>query len=237
MNNNILGVIPSRFASTRLHGKPLKDIHGYPMVWHVYQQAAKAGLAQLIVATDDRKVMQACSSYDIPCEMTSPTHGSGTDRVAEIATRYPQYSHIINIQGDEPLISPDLIKKVAHALCKRNVDMASARHRISDTAAQDPNIVKVVTDTFANALYFSRSPIPYKRAGQATYWQHIGIYGYTRESLLQMSILQKSPLEIAESLEQLRALANGMTIRMVKATEITVGVDTMQDLEYVRTLF
>lgn len=210
------------------------------MIWHVYQQAAKARLDQLIVATDDERILKSCYQYKIPCEMTDPAHNTGTDRVAEIATRYPQFKHIVNIQGDQPLIPPALIKRVAQTTRDVGVDMASARRRISCKVAQSPHVVKVVTDNNDNALYFSRNPIPYFRngvKGSPTYWQHIGIYGYTRDALLQITSFEQSFLEISESLEQLRALSNGIAIRMVETSETTVSVDTWQDLEYIRTLF
>lgn len=231
-----LGVIPARFASTRLPGKPLADINGYPMLWHVYNQSLKANLTHLTVATDNSKIQDCCKQYNIPCLLTRPDHVCGTDRAQEVATLLPEYDFIINIQGDEPLIKPELIAQLANTISKEKIDIATPYCIISPEEAENPNAVKVVVDNHNNALYFSRSMIPFQRNNIATYKQHIGLYAYTRDALNKISSLPPSEYEQIESLEQLRALHNGMTIRMVETTYRSVGVDTQEDLELVRTL-
>ena len=231
-----LGVIPARFASTRLPGKPLADINGYPMLWHVYNRSLDAGLTHLTVATDSSKIQDCCKRYDIPCLLTRSDHVCGTDRVQEIATILPEYDFIINIQGDEPLVNPALIANLAETIVTAEVDIATPYCTISQEEAEDPNAVKVVVDNANNALYFSRSVIPFQRNNIATYKQHIGLYAYTRAALNKISSLSPSEYEQVESLEQLRALHNGMTIRMVETSYRSVGVDTQEDLELVRTL-
>lgn len=231
-----LGVIPARFASTRLPGKPLADIHGHPMLWHVYNQSLKAGLDHLTIATDSSKIQECCEQYDIPCLLTRSDHECGTDRAQEVATLLPEYDFIINIQGDEPLINPALIAQLAETIVTAEVDIATPYCIISPEEAENSNTVKVVVDNDNNALYFSRSMIPFQRNNTATYKQHIGLYAYTLAALNKISALPPSEYEQVESLEQLRALHNGMTIRMVETTYRSVGVDTQEDLELVRTL-
>lgn len=231
-----LGVIPARYASTRLPGKPLADINGYPMLWHVYTRSLKAGLTHLIVATDSSKIQECCAQYDIPCELTRPDHLSGTDRVQEVADNLTDFEYIINIQGDEPLINSALIAKLAKTIMASDVDIATPYCAISSEEAENPNSVKVVVDNASNALYFSRSVIPFQRNNIATYKQHIGLYAYTRAALGKISSLPPSEYEQVEALEQLRALQNGMRIRMVETSYRSIGVDTQEDLELVRTL-
>lgn len=236
MKDKFLIVIPARLGSSRLPGKPLLEIDGIPMVCRVYMQALKAGLDKVVVATDSQEVLDVCRQHDVYCVMTDSNHLSGTDRVAEVAAMFTEYNYIINVQGDEPLIDPELVRKVAQAVSEDGVDMASARTAISLDKAKDENVVKVVTDNMDNALYFSRSLIPFPRRSNACFWQHIGIYAYSRDALLKMSSMPPHPLELAESLEQLRALAGGMVIRIVETSEAAIGVDTAEDLEYVRSI-
>ncbi len=232
-----VGVIPARYGATRLPGKPLRDIHGKALIWHVYQRVRQSDLAEVLVATDDPKIKRYCQNQDIPCVLTSPDHATGTDRVAEVM-RSRLEDVVVNIQGDEPLIDPSVINSVADALLgEPGLDMVTARKRITlNEEIGNPNVVKVVTGGNGDALYFSRSVIPYPRGQAAEYFKHIGIYAYRRQALLRLAELEPVPLELTESLEQLRALYHGMRIRVVTTDYESLGVDTEEDLERVRTL-
>jgi 3-deoxy-manno-octulosonate cytidylyltransferase (CMP-KDO synthetase) len=241
MAMRIVGVIPARYASTRFPGKPLALIAGRPMLaWVVEQCRKSAVLADVIVATDDARIADAMRPY-VRVEMTGDQHPSGTDRVAEVAGRAPADGYV-NIQGDEPLIDPKTIDAVAGLLAKYPMTTASAPLR--DLAELDnPNVVKVVTDKDGRALYFSRRTVPYLRdladALAATrllafpFRKHLGIYGYRRDTLLQIVQWPVSPLEAAERLEQLRALENGIPIAVAAVEHDSAGVDTPGDLEKV----
>jgi 3-deoxy-manno-octulosonate cytidylyltransferase (CMP-KDO synthetase) len=232
-----VGVIPARYGATRLPGKPLLDICGKPLLRHVFERASQSRLAEVLVATDDQRIHDYCQANAMPCVLTAATHATGTDRVAEVM-RDRGEDVVVNIQGDEPLIDPAVIDAVAGVLLQDpNLDMATAKKSIIDKIEIDnPNVVKVVTDAQGDALYFSRSVIPYPRGEHAPHYKHIGIYGYRRSALLRLAALQPVPLERAESLEQLRALYHGMKIRVVETDYESVGVDTMEDLQCVRTL-
>jgi 3-deoxy-manno-octulosonate cytidylyltransferase (CMP-KDO synthetase) len=236
----ILGVIPARFASSRFPGKPLAIIAGKPMLQHVFERASQARyLSRLVIATDDERIRDAARSFGAPVQMTRSDHASGTDRAAEVASA-DQAEVIVNIQGDEPLIDPAAIDAAALALLEDpELPMATLKKRISDPEdVTNPNVVKVVTDRWDNAIYFSRSPIPYVRAGSpAAHSKHIGLYVYRRDFLLQYSDLPVGPLEQAERLEQLRALENGYRIRVAETEYDSLGVDTPEDLEKVSYLF
>ena len=223
------GIIPARYASSRFPGKPLAAILGKPMVSMVYERARRARLlSELIVATDDERIMKACADLGIPALMTSPAHGSGTERAAEVA-RGLASGLIINIQGDEPIIDPEAIDALVEALQDPTVLMASVMTRVKDQAAfEDLNKVKVVVDKDRNALYFSRTPIPCRAPDG--FYQHIGIYGYRKEFLFRFCALPPSDLEKAERLEQLRALENGYRIRMIETAHSTLSVDTPRDI-------
>ncbi len=223
------GIIPARYASTRFPGKPLATILGKPMISMVYENARRARrLGELLVATDDERIMKACADLGIPARMTSPNHGSGTERAAEVA-RGLDAGLIINIQGDEPVLDPGMIDALVEALQDPSVLMASLMTRVKDPAAfEDLNRVKVVVDKDRNALYFSRTPIPC-RAPEG-FFQHIGIYGYRKEFLFRFCALPPSELERSERLEQLRALENGYRIRMVETAHSTLSVDTPRDI-------
>lgn len=230
-----VGVIPSRYASTRLPAKSLAVLRGVPLVQRVYEQARRAAsLSQVIVATDDERIRQAVERFGGTAVMTSPTHRSGTDRVAEVA-RTLEAQVILNIQGDEPLIRPEQIDQVAQFLTAHPaVPMASLMTPLLRREDIDnPNVVKAVIDQDSYALYFSRAPIPYPRAGSARYWKHIGLYGYQRHFLLQFPHLPPSPLEQAEQLEQLRALWHGHKIKLLETEHDTIGIDTADDLKRV----
>jgi 3-deoxy-manno-octulosonate cytidylyltransferase (CMP-KDO synthetase) len=234
-------IIPARYASTRFPGKPLVDLGGKPMVVHVCERAAKSGAAAVHVATDDARVAEVVDKAGFHSVMTRADHASGTDRLAEAAKKLKlnEKQIVVNVQGDEPLISPRIIAQVARMLDKnREASVSTACHAIHDEASlANPNVVKVVLDAQGYALYFSRSRIPYPREGDAPCYRHAGIYGYRVAFLKKYSRLRPSPLEKAEALEQLRALWHGYRIAVaVSKTEIPPGVDTPQDLEAVRRM-
>ena len=241
---SILGVIPARYASSRFPGKALVSIQGKTMLQHVWERASQARyLTSLVIATDDERIRAAAESFRARVVMTRSDHASGTDRAAEAASA----SHariVVNIQGDEPMLDPAAIDSAVLGLLEDDdVPMSTLKKRIEDPAEiADPNVVKVVTDHHGNALYFSRSPIPYVReAGQAVasipYFKHIGLYVYRRDFLLGYSDLPVGPLEPAERLEQLRALENGFKIRVIETEYESLGVDTPEDWKRVSALY
>ena len=237
----VLCVIPARYSSTRLPGKPLADIAGKPMIQHVYERAKQASLPQnVLIATDHALVRDAVLAFGGEAVMTASDHPSGTDRLAEVAKRYPEAEIIVNVQGDEPLIEPSVIDRLAQALLDDpSVAMATLATPMHSDDYDKPSAVKVVTDLAGYALYFSRSRIPYPRQTDAPVpvWQHIGIYAYRRDFLLAFAGLAPAPLEKAESLEQLRALENGYRIKVLHTDFVSIGVDTPEDLERVNQLF
>lgn len=223
----------------RFPGKPLHPIAGKPLVQHVWERCRESGaFDRTIVATDDPRIAAAASSFGAEVALTSPEHPSGTDRAAEVARQLPEESLIFNVQGDEPLISPLLLRDLARELHRTpDIDLITAATVIDLSEARNENVVKVVTDRNHNALYFSRSVIPYAREGAAlTYLKHLGIYGYRRDALLAFVDLEPSSLEQAERLEQLRALQNGMKIRVVVAATRSIGVDTREDADVVEKI-
>lgn len=237
---NILCVIPARYSSSRLPGKPLADIAGQPMIQRVYERAAKATLpTKVLVATDHELVKEAVLRFGGEAVMTASDHPSGTDRLAEVAGLYPDAEIIVNVQGDEPLIEPTVIDELAQALiADPAVAMATLATPMRPEDYDKPSAVKVVTDLSGFALYFSRSRIPYPRQTKETpAWQHMGIYAYRRDFLLEFAKLSPTPLEQAESLEQLRALENGYRIKVLHTDFVSIGVDTPEDLENVNALF
>jgi 3-deoxy-manno-octulosonate cytidylyltransferase (CMP-KDO synthetase) len=223
------GIIPARYGSTRFSGKPLALILGKPMIQMVYERSKRAKfLEQVIVATDDERIMTACAGLGIPARLTSPSIGSGTERVAEVA-RELGASLVVNIQGDEPVLDPAMIDALVEALQDESIIMASLMTRIKDPAAfNDRNRVKVVVDKDGFALYFSRAPIPHQ--SQEGFFQHIGMYGFKAEFLFRFCGLPPSGLEKAESLEQLRALENGYRIKMIETPYSTLSVDSPRDI-------
>ena len=234
-------IIPARHASTRFPGKPLADLLGKSMVVHVCERAKKSGAAAVHVATDDERIAAAVRSHGHSVVMTRADHPSGTDRLAEAAKklRLRDSDVVVNVQGDEPLISPSLIRRVGALLAKkRQASIATACHAIHDEASlASANVVKVVLDREGYALYFSRSRIPFPREGDSKCYRHAGIYGYRVAFLKKYARLKPSPLEKSEALEQLRALWHGYRIAVtVSETEIPPGVDTPQDLEAVRRM-
>ncbi len=249
-------VIPARYASTRLPGKPLADIAGKPMIQHVYERAAESRAERIVVATDDERIRQACEKFGAEVVMTAVDHASGTDRLAEVARtlNLDEEHRVVNVQGDEPLIPPVLINQVADNLeLYPEAAIATLCERIHDVEqVVNPNVVKVVFDHQGMAHYFSRAPIPWardawmqnsplKKGPEATlpaginYFRHIGIYGYRAQVLEQFVNWAPAPTERAESLEQLRALYNGAQIHVdVAAEKPPAGVDTEADLERIR---
>ncbi|WP_434772241.1 3-deoxy-manno-octulosonate cytidylyltransferase [Pseudomonas entomophila] len=231
-------VIPARYGSTRLPGKPLADILGKPMVQHVYERALQVGNAdQVVIATDDARVAQAVEAFGGVCVMTSPEHPSGTDRLAEVMGQV-QADLYINLQGDEPLVrSADIETLIAGMLADPAVAIGTLCHAIDAHEAKRPEAVKVVLGHNGNALYFSRSPIPYPRDDEAArYLKHVGVYGYRRHVLAEYSALPQPMLEHAEKLEQLRLLAAGYSIRAYPIEPTGPGVDTPEGLEAVRAI-
>lgn len=236
----ILGVIPARWASTRLPGKPLADLCGKPMIQHVWERARLSGsLHALVVATDDQRVFDAVRAFGGEAAMTSPDHPNGAYRVEEAARGW-DVDAIVNIQGDEPLLDPLMIDEVAEVLAAPGVEFATLCRPLEDEADRtNPNVVKVVLAQSGDALYFSRSLIPYPmRKPAVPIYQHIGIYGYSPAFLRRYVELPATPLSEAESLEQLRALEHGCSVR-VRVTASAApsrGVDTPDDLEAVRRI-
>jgi 3-deoxy-manno-octulosonate cytidylyltransferase (CMP-KDO synthetase) len=234
-------VIPARYASTRLPAKPLHPIAGKPLIQHVWERCARAkGIESVIVATDDMRIAEAAFAFGAEVAMTSPKHRSGTDRVAEVAKKLRGYTHIINVQGDEPLVDPVVVAKLAATMAKdKKIEMiTSASVFTPEDDLMNPNMVKVVLDRESNGLYFSRWPIPYLRGDglKPSFYRHQGIYGYTTKFLLQFVKWKPGILEQAESLEQLRALENGTKIRVVLAKHAAVSVDTPEDVAAVERI-
>jgi 3-deoxy-manno-octulosonate cytidylyltransferase (CMP-KDO synthetase) len=250
-----IGVIPARYGSTRLPGKALAMLAGKPMILRVFEQVKRASsLDEVIVATDDERIAAAVTGAGGQAMMTNPQHRSGTERAAEVA-RQGDAKIIVNVQGDEPLIQPEMVDQVVRYLTQHAaVPMASLMTRLSRPEdLHNPHVVKVVTDRDGFALYFSRAPIPFVRPqttdhrpqtttpitnhqSPITVFKHLGIYGYQRDFLLNFSSLEQTPLEQAEQLEQLRALEHGYRIKLLETPHDTIGVDTPEDLARAETL-
>lgn len=256
MNSKVVAIIPARYASTRLPGKPILDIAGKPMVVRVADRARQVtAINRIIIATDDQRIFDAVAAAGEDVMMTSPDHPTGTDRLAEVAAQLDA-DIIVNVQGDEPLIEPETIESaLAPLLTDSSIAMSTTSEPIESAAdLLNPNVVKVVTDPAGFALYFSRSPIPFPRAAVQAhgsleaavtaapalldrYAKHTGMYIYRREFLLTYAKLPSTPLEQSELLEQLRALEHGYKIKVVKVAHRSIGVDTPEDLERVRKIF
>ncbi|MTI14677.1 3-deoxy-manno-octulosonate cytidylyltransferase [Sansalvadorimonas verongulae] len=245
-------IIPARFASTRLPGKPLADIGGKPMIQHVWEQASRSKASRIIIATDDKQVQSAAVGFGAEVCMTRADHPTGTDRLQEVVTQYnfAEDDIVVNVQGDEPLVPPAVIDQVAENLkaCVQ-ASVATLSHRITEAEELfDPNAVKVVSDQTGLALYFSRAPMPWDRdhfsatresvGNSALHQRHLGIYAYRVGLLNRFVTWGESPLEVTESLEQLRILWNGDRIHVAEACEMPpAGVDTQADLERVRVVY
>ena len=244
-------IVPARLASTRLPHKPLADIHGLPMVVRVAQRAALSNASQVVVAADSIEIVQACQAHGVRAMLTQVNHPSGSDRLAEASALLGLKPHdvVVNVQGDEPLINPELINQVAELLVQRpTASMSTAAHEIHELAEfTNPNVVKVVIDQTQLALYFSRAPIPWWRDGfakgiqslpQPAPLRHVGIYAYRVGFLQSFPTLQAAPIETGEALEQLRALWHGHKIAVHITPDVPgPGVDTPEDLERVRALY
>lgn len=241
-----VGIIPARWGSTRFPGKPLHSIAGKPLLKHVWERCRRAkSLDSVVIATDDMRIASAAFDWGAEVALTSPKHGSGTDRVAEVARKTKQFAYVVNIQGDEPLIDSRLIDKLVEKLrTDPKVGVATAAHPFKNPAdAFSPHQVKVVLDLHGNALYFSRAAIPAAqndvswavmstrtlRGRRSLFLRHQGIYGFRRETLLQFVRWKPSPLERAESLEQLRALENGVKVHVLVTATGSPGIDTPED--------
>jgi 3-deoxy-manno-octulosonate cytidylyltransferase (CMP-KDO synthetase) len=254
--SSAVAIIPARYSSTRLPGKPLLEIKGRPMILHVLERALEArNISRAICATDDRRVFDAVEAAGFEAVMTRSDHASGSDRLAEVANSLTEVEVVVNLQGDEPLISPMTIERAVEELFKDEdaqiVTTSEAITTVADVLSAD--VVKVVTDRAGRALYFSRSPIPFPRDAVRRYGsllaaleiepqllssfrKHTGLYVYRRSFLLEYNGWPQSVLEQFESLEQLRALERGFTIRVIEADAPSIGVDTEQDLERVRKI-
>jgi len=237
MNPSVCAVIPARYASTRFPGKMLADLNGKPLIQRVWEQVRSARrISRILIATDDERIRAAVQGFGGEAVMTDPALPSGTDRVA-VATRGLSVDWVLNVQGDEPLITGEVLDGFIGAL--GDCPMATMARRITDPAAiTDPNVVKVVMDLSGRALYFSRSPIPHVRdAGdRADYWHHLGIYVYRPEILQKLVQWPPSPLEVAEKLEQLRALQNGVAVQVVPTSVESIGVDRPEDMQRVAAI-
>jgi len=241
VQNKIIGIIPSRYASSRFPGKPLVEIKGKPMIQRVYEQASQAkSLTEVIVATDDKRIADIVKSFGGKFTMTSAHHQSGTDRCAEVLEKLENKPDVvINIQGDEPFIQPEQIDLLASLFENEETKIGTLKKEISNVEdIQNPSIIKVLTDVNDFALYFSRSPLPHVRnsemndwLSQHTFYKHIGIYAYRSETLKAISSLKPSFLELAEHLEQLRWLENGYKIKVAQTEFETVSIDTPDDLK------
>ena len=233
-------IIPARYGSSRLEGKPLLTANNKPIIQWVWEKASACPLAdRVIVATDDERIFNACKAFGAEVEMTSASHKSGSDRIAEVAQRHPEIEYIINLQGDEPLIEESNIELVIKGVKEdENADISTLVRKITDEKdITNPNLVKCVFDINHYAMYFSRSKIPFERGNnKGEFYGHLGIYGYKREALFKMTKLPQSMCEISESLEQLRALQNGMKIKVAIVNNIPVGIDTMEDFEHFKSM-
>ena len=234
-----IGVIPARYSSTRFEGKVLADLGGKPVVQHVWEKASQAkSLNDLIIATDDQRVADVVKGFGAKVVLTSIDQPSGTDRLAEVVNPI-DVKIIVNIQGDEPFVHPTMIDELVRTLLEdKDICMATVVKKITKKEElMDPNVVKVVIDRQGNALYFSRSPIPFEKGGLSkVFYKHLGIYAYTKDFLFTFTHLPKSNLEMAESLEQLRVLENNYKIRTIETNFDTVGIDTPEDLERAKVI-
>lgn len=232
-----LGVIPSRYASTRLEGKPLKDICGHTMIEWVYKRSKMSNLDEVVVATDDERIFNEVKKFGGNVVMTSKDHENGTSRIAEVCASYNDFDVVVNIQGDEPLIEPEMINSIIDSFKNdATISMSTLKYKIDTMEeVENPNYVKVITDKNGYALYFSRSIIPYPRKmDMKNYYKHVGIYGYKRDFVIEYAKMEPTELEKSESLEQLRALENGYKIKVMETPYKIIGVDTAEELEKVR---
>lgn len=228
-------IIPARYGSSRLEGKPLLKACEKPIIQWVWEKACNVSMVdRVIVATDDDRIFNACKAFGAEVEMTSTNHKSGSDRIAEVAKRHPEIAYIINLQGDEPLIEQENIELVIKGIkFDDKADISTLVREITDeNELNNPNLVKCIFDVNNYAMYFSRAKIPYERnIGKSKFYGHLGIYGYKKEALFKMTNLAQTTYEMSESLEQLRALQNGMKIKVSIVKNVPVGIDTQEDFE------
>lgn len=232
-------IIPARYGSKRLEGKPLLKVCDKPIIQWVWEKAIQVKSADMvIIATDNQQIYDCAKSFGANVEMTSEHHKCGSDRIVEVAEKYPEISYIINLQGDEPMISTECVETVISLLKDDNsVDISTLLSDLDKENVDDPNTVKCVKDKNGFALYFSRSKIPFERnEGIAKFYKHIGIYGYKREALFEMTKFPQPEIEQAESLEQLRALYNGMRIKTAVVKYDSIGIDTIEDYNNFKSL-
>ena len=231
------GIIPARYQSSRFPGKPLAEIVGRPMIWHVYEQARQCSeLSTVVLATDDERIRSAAQHYEIPVVMTRPDHPSGTDRVLEAAEtmNLPQDAVIINIQGDEPALEPAMLSELVQPFVNPDVQVTTVACKIGSREAADQDKVKVVFALDGTALYFSRAAIPHHRdSRQDGYHGHIGLYAFRMKALKKFVTMEQSPLEVSEKLEQLRFLENNIPIHVVLTEYKSMGVDRPEDIKIV----
>lgn len=231
------GIIPARYQSTRFPGKPLTEIHGKPMYWHVYQRARQCPeFSRVVLATDDRRIANSARNLDVPVVMTSSDHPSGTDRVLEAAEiiDVPKDAVVVNIQGDEPALEPAMLTELLTPFRASAVSVTTLARKINAQEAQNPDRVKVVFAPNGKALYFSRCPIPHPHSGQKpSFYVHIGIYAFRMNRLKEFVSLDQSRLEITEKLEQLRLLENDIPIQVVVTEHQSIGVDRPEDIAVV----
>lgn len=237
----VAGIIPARWGSSRFPGKPLHPLLGKPLLQHVFDRVQGCQKLDLIlIATDDERIAEAATKFGAEVVMTSPDHPSGTDRIAEAVAGHPQVTHVINVQGDEPLIDPSLVDALADAMLDDpELPMITAANPLTELAHRDdPNVVKVVLDVSGHSLYFSRSPLPHCRSHPEglQLLRHMGIYGYRRDFLEQFVQWPPGTLEQAEHLEQLRALENGARIRVLITEENSIGLDTPEQIPQIEAL-
>jgi 3-deoxy-manno-octulosonate cytidylyltransferase (CMP-KDO synthetase) len=231
------GIIPARYGSTRFPGKPLAEILGRPMFWHVFERARQCSeLSQIVLATDDERIISAAKELHVPAIMTRDDHPSGTDRVLEAARllRVPEDAVVVNIQGDEPALDPAMLTELVCPFTIPEVQVTTLARKIDPKEAKSPDLVKVVFAKDGRALYFSRSPIPHPRDGQVDeFYGHIGLYAFRMSILKQFAGLSQSRLEAVEKLEQLRLLENGIPIHVVVTDHRSIGVDVPEDINAV----
>ena len=232
-------IIPARYGSKRLQGKPLLKVCNKPIIQWVWEKAIQVKSADIvIIATDNKEIYDCAKSFGANVEMTSEHHKCGSDRIVEVAEKYPEFSYIINLQGDEPMINTSCVEEVIKLLKEdNNADISTLVSEIKNEDVDDPNMVKCVKDINGYAMYFSRSKIPYERnMGIAKFYKHIGIYGYKREALFKITKFPQPEIEQAESLEQLRALYNGMKIKTSVVEYDAIGIDTIEDFNAFKKL-
>lgn len=228
----VLAVIPARYGSERLRGKPLLKLCGKPMIQHVYERTIKAkNIDEVIVATDDKRILDTVLNFNGKAIMTSTEHKTGTDRIAEVALK-SDADIIINVQGDEPLIDPKLLESVVKPLLEnKNIIMSTCIRKIDDPLdIENPNIVKVIKDKLGFAIYFSRSPIPFNRSKDAEFFRHIGIYVFKKDFLIKFSKMEQTKAEKAEKLEQLRVIENGYKIKVIETKYKSLDINVAEDV-------